>query len=169
MKKEIKELKFRETRNLQDYSELEEENISLQKSVLQLKQAQVCQVLLQRVQITDLLLPIKKKYFWSGQMLDFGDLTPKWYKLFMFSTTYGLNESFDIYTFDKIRPLCIIGKSNKKKWIQLLRPRQVISLFLIKTLVGFSPFFKKKKTTKILIFFLALQGLRSWFSRKKIC
>ena len=46
MKKEIKELKFRETRNLQDYSELEEENISLQKSVLQLKQAQVCQLLL---------------------------------------------------------------------------------------------------------------------------
>ena len=41
MKKEIKELKFRETRNLQDYSELEEENISLQKAVLQLKQAQV--------------------------------------------------------------------------------------------------------------------------------
>ena len=41
MKKELKELKFRETRNLQDYSELEEENISLQKAVLQLKQAQV--------------------------------------------------------------------------------------------------------------------------------
>jgi len=41
MKKEIKELKFRETRNMSDYSELEEENISLQKSVLHLKQAQV--------------------------------------------------------------------------------------------------------------------------------
>ena len=41
MKKEIKELKFRESRNMSDYSELEEENISLQKSLLQLKQAQV--------------------------------------------------------------------------------------------------------------------------------
>ncbi len=40
-KKEIKEFKFRETRNLSDYSELEEENISLQKSLLQLKQNQV--------------------------------------------------------------------------------------------------------------------------------
>ncbi|ELT96561.1 hypothetical protein CAPTEDRAFT_227198 [Capitella teleta] len=41
MKKEIKELKFRETRNMADYSELEEENIMLQKQLLQLKQAQV--------------------------------------------------------------------------------------------------------------------------------
>lgn len=41
MKKEIKELKFRENRNIADYSELEEENISLQKAVLQLKQNQV--------------------------------------------------------------------------------------------------------------------------------
>ncbi len=41
IRKELKELKFRETRNLQDYSELEEENISLQKSVLYLKQSQV--------------------------------------------------------------------------------------------------------------------------------
>lgn len=41
MRKEIKELKFRETRNMADYSELEEENITLQKQVLYLKQAQV--------------------------------------------------------------------------------------------------------------------------------
>ena len=41
LKKEIKEFKVREHRNMQDYSELEEENISLQKQVLQLKQAQV--------------------------------------------------------------------------------------------------------------------------------
>lgn len=34
MKKDIKELKFRETRNLADCSELEEENISLQKQVI---------------------------------------------------------------------------------------------------------------------------------------
>lgn len=40
-KKEVKELKFRETRNLADYSELEEENITLQKQVLHLRQAQV--------------------------------------------------------------------------------------------------------------------------------
>lgn len=39
MKKEIKELKFRETRNMADYSE--EENITLQKQVLYLKQAQM--------------------------------------------------------------------------------------------------------------------------------
>ncbi|XP_064632976.1 protein bicaudal D-like isoform X2 [Lineus longissimus] len=38
---EIKELKFRETRNLSDYSELEEENITLQKQILGLKQSQV--------------------------------------------------------------------------------------------------------------------------------
>ena len=33
LKKEVKELKFRETRNLADCSELEEENIQLQKQV----------------------------------------------------------------------------------------------------------------------------------------
>jgi protein bicaudal D len=38
---EIKELKYRETRNLADYSELEEENIMLQKQILGLKQSQV--------------------------------------------------------------------------------------------------------------------------------
>ena len=60
MKKEIKELKFRETRNLQDYSELEEENISLQKAVLQLKQAQViCINMLCTLKIGDIK---KKKY-----------------------------------------------------------------------------------------------------------
>ena len=41
LKKEVKEYKFRESRNMADLSELEEENISLQKQVLQLKQAQV--------------------------------------------------------------------------------------------------------------------------------
>ena len=41
LKKEIKDYKFRETRNLNDYSELEDENISLQKQVAQLKQSQV--------------------------------------------------------------------------------------------------------------------------------
>ena len=34
LKKEVKELKFRETRNLADCSELEDENIQLQKQVL---------------------------------------------------------------------------------------------------------------------------------------
>ncbi|XP_041348589.1 protein bicaudal D-like isoform X3 [Gigantopelta aegis] len=41
LKHEIKEYKIRENRNLTDYAELEDENISLQKQVSQLKQAQV--------------------------------------------------------------------------------------------------------------------------------
>ena len=41
LKTEVKELKFRETRNLADYSELEEENVMLQKQLVQLKQSQV--------------------------------------------------------------------------------------------------------------------------------
>ncbi|XP_034032957.1 protein bicaudal D homolog 1 isoform X2 [Thalassophryne amazonica] len=41
MREEIKEYKFRETRLLQDYTELEEENITLQKLVSTLKQSQV--------------------------------------------------------------------------------------------------------------------------------
>lgn len=41
LRDDIKEYKFRETRLLQDYTELEEENISLQKQVLVLKQSQV--------------------------------------------------------------------------------------------------------------------------------
>lgn len=41
MKKDIKELKFREVRNMSDYSELEDENINLQKQLSQAKQAQV--------------------------------------------------------------------------------------------------------------------------------
>ncbi|KAM9753092.1 protein bicaudal D homolog 1 isoform 2-T2 [Menidia menidia] len=41
MREEIKECKFRETRLLQDYTELEEENITLQKLVSTLKQSQV--------------------------------------------------------------------------------------------------------------------------------
>lgn len=43
MREEIKEYKFRETRLLQDYTELEEENITLQKLVSTLKQSQVSQ------------------------------------------------------------------------------------------------------------------------------
>lgn len=41
MREEIREYKFRETRLLQDYTELEEENITLQKLVSTLKQNQV--------------------------------------------------------------------------------------------------------------------------------
>ncbi|XP_035771497.1 protein bicaudal D homolog 1-like isoform X1 [Neolamprologus brichardi] len=41
MREEIREYKFRESRLLQDYTELEEENISLQKLVSTLKQSQV--------------------------------------------------------------------------------------------------------------------------------
>lgn len=41
LKSELKELKFRETRLLSDYSELEEENIGLQKQVSSLRSSQV--------------------------------------------------------------------------------------------------------------------------------
>lgn len=41
LRDDIKEYKFREARLLQDYSELEEENIALQKHVSVLKQSQV--------------------------------------------------------------------------------------------------------------------------------
>lgn len=41
LKAELKDLKFRETRMLTDYSELEEENISLQKQVSSLRSSQV--------------------------------------------------------------------------------------------------------------------------------
>lgn len=41
LRDDIKEYKFREARLLQDYTELEEENISLQKQVSMLKQSQV--------------------------------------------------------------------------------------------------------------------------------
>lgn len=41
LKAELKELKYRETRLLSDYSELEEENISLQKQVSVLRSSQV--------------------------------------------------------------------------------------------------------------------------------
>ena len=41
LKSELKELKFRETRLLSDYSELEEENIGLQKQVSVLRSSQV--------------------------------------------------------------------------------------------------------------------------------
>ena len=41
LRTELREMKFRETRLLADYSELEEENISLQKQVSILKSSQV--------------------------------------------------------------------------------------------------------------------------------
>lgn len=41
LKAELKELKFRETRMLTEYSELEEENITLQKQVSSLRSSQV--------------------------------------------------------------------------------------------------------------------------------
>lgn len=54
MREEMQEVKFRESRLLQDYTELEEENISLQKLVSTLKQNQV------RIQKTQQ----KKKLVW---------------------------------------------------------------------------------------------------------
>lgn len=47
MREEMKEYKTREVQQLQDNSELEEENISLQKQVSVLKENQVCEMLLQ--------------------------------------------------------------------------------------------------------------------------
>lgn len=41
LKAELKELKFRETRLMSEYSELEEENITLQKQVSGLRSSQV--------------------------------------------------------------------------------------------------------------------------------
>lgn len=49
LRDDIKEYKFREARLLQDYTELEEENISLQKQVSVLKQSQVRKHLTMRV------------------------------------------------------------------------------------------------------------------------
>lgn len=53
LRDDIKEYKFREARLLQDYTELEEENISLQKQVSMLKQSQVrmeqCSLVLKKV------------------------------------------------------------------------------------------------------------------------
>jgi len=40
-RKEIKEMKIKESRSLAEYSELEEENVTLQKQLLHLKQTQV--------------------------------------------------------------------------------------------------------------------------------
>lgn len=44
VREELKEFKVRELQQLQDNSELEEENISLQKQVSVLKENQVCDV-----------------------------------------------------------------------------------------------------------------------------
>ena len=41
MKMEIKELKERDSRTMSDYAELEEENVTLQKQLMHLKQSQV--------------------------------------------------------------------------------------------------------------------------------
>ena len=41
LRKDLKEIKFRESRTMADYSELEEENVALQKQLAQLKHAQV--------------------------------------------------------------------------------------------------------------------------------
>ena len=49
LKAELKELKFRETRLLSDYSELEEENIGLQKQVSVLRSSQVFQMISPRI------------------------------------------------------------------------------------------------------------------------
>lgn len=55
LRADIKEYKFREARLLQDYTELEEENISLQKQVSMLKQSQVRRETSQLVSVVALL------------------------------------------------------------------------------------------------------------------
>jgi len=45
LRKDLKEMKIREAQTMSDYSELEEENVVLQKQLAGLKQAQVCQIL----------------------------------------------------------------------------------------------------------------------------
>ena len=42
VRKDFKEMKIREARTMSDYSELEEENVVLQKQMAGLKQTQVC-------------------------------------------------------------------------------------------------------------------------------
>lgn len=68
MKDEIREYKFRETRLLQDYTELEEENITLQKLVSTLKQNQV------RI----------KKIFFKSYTIDRSTFSNKWSSFFPF-------------------------------------------------------------------------------------
>jgi len=43
VRKDFKEMKIREAQTMSDYSELEEENVLLQKQLAGLKQAQVCE------------------------------------------------------------------------------------------------------------------------------
>lgn len=77
MKDEIREYKFRETRLLQDYTELEEENITLQKLVSTLKQNQVR---LQKIFL--------KRYTTDGSTFSnkWGSLFPFFFsKIFIFS------------------------------------------------------------------------------------
>lgn len=62
MREEIREYKFREARLLQDYTELEEENISLQKLVSTLKQNQVNTHTISSCTLTCFWYPIYEKY-----------------------------------------------------------------------------------------------------------
>lgn len=64
MREEIKEYKFREARLLQDYTELEEENITLQKLVSTLKQNQVTRT--KKQPLTQPLAYLKEKYTVAG-------------------------------------------------------------------------------------------------------
>lgn len=57
LRTELKEVKFRETRMLTDYSELEEENITLQKQVSGLKSSQVHFIFVQSYFLLVLLFP----------------------------------------------------------------------------------------------------------------
>lgn len=81
MREEIQEVKFRESRLLQDYTELEEENISLQKLVSTLKQNQVHEKKISRQHLVAFVEifanPAKKKTKQTNiiyYMLEFGHM-----------------------------------------------------------------------------------------------
>lgn len=62
LKAELKDMKYRETRMLSDYSELEEENISLQKQVASLRSSQVCR---KGAHVKDDPMLISIRYRWN--------------------------------------------------------------------------------------------------------
>ena len=56
VRKDFKEMKIREARTMSDYSELEEENVVLQKQMAGLKQTQVCHTMATERLLTMIIL-----------------------------------------------------------------------------------------------------------------
>ena len=65
---------------------------------------------------------------------------------------YLISFESSYYVF-KTRVSLIYQSASEAEMAMRVRPHKVISLFLIKTLVGFWPFFKKKKQNKNIDFF----------------